>query len=167
VVGDRQADSAGVALFRQNATATELAGYAFESADLAPIPGFAGVPVNLLVAIDPNGSFLDAAVLSHHEPVFLDGLGEHRCSPRAQYLGWPQTAHNIDSKTKARARPTPATPTDGIRRRPRRCASSTRAGCCGAPGRRSKLGLARQRPGPPARINPACSSDGGALLDAG
>ena len=48
----------------------------FESIDLAPIPGFSGTPLNLLVALDANGQFLDVRVLSHHEPVFLDGLGE-------------------------------------------------------------------------------------------
>ncbi len=49
--------------------------YAFESIDLAPIPGFAGTPFNLLVVIDRNGQFLEVHVLSQHEPVFLDGLG--------------------------------------------------------------------------------------------
>lgn len=63
-------------LLRQNATATELVGYAFESVDFAPVPGFSGVPINLLVAIDPKGRFLDVRVVSHHEPVFLEGLGE-------------------------------------------------------------------------------------------
>lgn len=38
--------------------------------------GFSGVPINLLVAFDPKGAFLDVQVLSHHEPVFLEGLGE-------------------------------------------------------------------------------------------
>ncbi|MBI2518623.1 MAG: 4Fe-4S binding protein [Opitutae bacterium] len=49
--------------------------YAFESMDLAPIPGFAGLPFNLLVALDRRGEFLEVRVLSQHEPVFLDGLG--------------------------------------------------------------------------------------------
>lgn len=76
MVGDKDPELAAWPLFRQNATATELAGYVFESVDLAPIPGFSGVPLNLLVAIDPKGSFLNVEVLSQHEPVFLDGLGE-------------------------------------------------------------------------------------------
>lgn len=63
-------------IFRQNATSNELAGYVFESIDLAPIPGFSGVPMNLLIALDHQGNFLDVQVISHHEPVFLDGLGE-------------------------------------------------------------------------------------------
>ena len=51
-------------------------GYAFESIDLAPIPGFEGTPMNLLVAIDRKGAFIDVEVLRQHEPVFLGGLGE-------------------------------------------------------------------------------------------
>ena len=74
--GDKAADVPAWPLFKQNGTKTELVGYAFESADLAPVPGFAGVPPNLLVVIDPKGTFLDVAVLSQHEPVFLEGLGE-------------------------------------------------------------------------------------------
>lgn len=51
-------------------------GYVFESIDLAPIPGFEGTPMNLLVAIDRKGGFIDVEVLRQHEPVFLSGLGE-------------------------------------------------------------------------------------------
>ena len=52
-----------------------LVGYVFESIDLAPIPGFEGTPINLLVAIDGDGKFMDVEVLRQHEPVFLGGLG--------------------------------------------------------------------------------------------
>jgi transcriptional regulator of nitric oxide reductase len=76
MVGDKAADVPAWPLFKQNGTTTELVGYAFESADLAPVPGFAGVPPNLLVVIDPKGTFLDVAVLSQHEPVFVEGLGD-------------------------------------------------------------------------------------------
>jgi NosR/NirI family nitrous oxide reductase transcriptional regulator len=102
VVGDKQQDVPVWPLFKQNATATELVGYVFESIDLAPIPGFAGVPVNLLIAIDPAGGFLDVAVLSHHEPVFLDGLGEAPLLAFvAQFKGLSLKQNiSIDSKTK-------------------------------------------------------------------
>jgi len=50
-------------------------GYVFESIDLAPLPGFEGTPMNLLVEIDSNGKFIDVEVLSQHEPVFVGGLG--------------------------------------------------------------------------------------------
>jgi transcriptional regulator of nitric oxide reductase len=82
-VGAKAADVAAWPLFKQNGTKTELVGYAFESADLAPVPGFAGVPPNLLVVIDPKGTFLDVTVLSQHEPVFVEGLGE---APLREFL---------------------------------------------------------------------------------
>jgi transcriptional regulator of nitric oxide reductase/ferredoxin len=50
-------------------------GYAFETEPLAPIPGFSGQPVNLLVSLDRDGQFLDAVILSQNEPVFVSGLG--------------------------------------------------------------------------------------------
>ncbi|MEJ8814795.1 4Fe-4S binding protein [Variovorax ureilyticus] len=75
-VGERDAQLPVWPIFKQDATTTVLAGYVFESIDFAPIPGFSGTPFNLLVALDPKGTFLEVRVLSHHEPVFLEGLGE-------------------------------------------------------------------------------------------
>ena len=62
-------------LSRMNGPYPELEGWLFESIDFAPIPGFSGTPVNLLVEIAPDGQFRDVRVISQHEPVFLDGLG--------------------------------------------------------------------------------------------
>ena len=62
--------------FQQKDNANQLVGYVFESIDLAPVPGFSGVPINLLIAMDQRGNFLDVKVLSQHEPVFVGGLGE-------------------------------------------------------------------------------------------
>ncbi|MBI1906906.1 MAG: 4Fe-4S binding protein [Rhodocyclales bacterium] len=49
--------------------------WAFESIDVAPIPGFEGTPFNLLIALDARGAFVGVDVISQHEPVFLGGLG--------------------------------------------------------------------------------------------
>ncbi|MFO1339486.1 MAG: 4Fe-4S binding protein [Burkholderiaceae bacterium] len=76
ILGERDAELPVWPVFKQDATATPLVAYVFESVDLAPVPGFSGTPLNLLVALDAQGSFMDVRVLSHHEPVFLDGLGE-------------------------------------------------------------------------------------------
>lgn len=75
LVGERDGELPVWPLFRATGAGSELAAYVFESADLAPIPGFSGVPVNLLVAIDTAGRFLGVEVLSQHEPVFQYGLG--------------------------------------------------------------------------------------------
>lgn len=76
IVGEKDINTPVWPIYQQNATENRLVGYVFESIDLAPIPGFAGVPFNLLITLDTQGSFLDVKVLSQHEPVFVDGLGE-------------------------------------------------------------------------------------------
>ncbi|MDL2339042.1 MAG: 4Fe-4S binding protein [Pseudomonadota bacterium] len=75
VVGDRDPALPVWPLFKNDLTSSVLVGYVFESVDFAPVPGYSGTPVNLLVALDAKGVFLDVRVLSHHEPVFLEGLG--------------------------------------------------------------------------------------------
>ncbi|MBP6225925.1 MAG: 4Fe-4S binding protein [Rhizobacter sp.] len=75
-VGERDATLPVWPLFKNDLTSTVLVGYVFESIDFAPVPGYSGTPVNLLIALDAKGVFLDVKVLSHHEPVFLEGLGE-------------------------------------------------------------------------------------------
>ena len=52
------------------------AGYVFESEPLAPIPGFSGIPINLLVSMDKEGRLLDVEIIHHNEPIFVSGLGE-------------------------------------------------------------------------------------------
>lgn len=84
IVGRKDAALPVWPVFKQNATSNELVAYLFESIDFAPVPGFSGVPMNLLVALDPKGNFVDVQVLSHHEPVFLDGLGE---APLFRFVG--------------------------------------------------------------------------------
>ena len=83
IIGEKDSAIPVWPIFKQNATANELVGYVFESIDLAPISGFSGLPINLLIALDPKGNFIDVSVLSHHEPVFLDGLGE---APMFQFV---------------------------------------------------------------------------------
>ncbi len=75
IVGDKDPELPVWPIFKQEMTSTELVGYVFESIDFAALPGFSGVPINLLVALDPKGSFIDVRVISHHEPVFLEGYG--------------------------------------------------------------------------------------------
>jgi transcriptional regulator of nitric oxide reductase len=76
IVGEKDRDLPVWPIFKPAATSTPIVAYAFESIDLAPIPGFSGTPFNLLVALDTEGKFMAVQVLSQHEPVFLEGLGE-------------------------------------------------------------------------------------------
>ncbi|GFE64233.1 4Fe-4S binding protein [Litoreibacter roseus] len=52
------------------------AGYVFETEPMAPLPGFSGAPINILVVLDLDGRFLDVQLLSHNEPIFVSGLGQ-------------------------------------------------------------------------------------------
>ena len=52
------------------------AGYVFETGPLAPLPGFSGGPINMLVMLDLQGTFIDVRLLDHNEPIFVSGLGE-------------------------------------------------------------------------------------------
>ena len=52
------------------------AGYVFQTEPMAPLPGFSGSPVNVLVVLDLEGRFLDVQLLTHNEPIFVSGLGE-------------------------------------------------------------------------------------------
>lgn len=76
VVGEKDRDVPVWPIYAQDLTSTSIVAYAFESIDFAAIPGFSGTPFNLLVALDKNGAFMDVKVLSQHEPVFLEGLGQ-------------------------------------------------------------------------------------------
>ncbi|MEP3526026.1 MAG: 4Fe-4S binding protein [Hyphomicrobiales bacterium] len=51
-------------------------GFVFETEPLAPLPGFSGAAINILVVLDLDGNFLDVKLLSHNEPIFVSGLGE-------------------------------------------------------------------------------------------
>ncbi|WP_425091819.1 4Fe-4S binding protein [Tropicimonas sp. S265A] len=52
------------------------AGFVFETEPLAPLPGFSGAAINVLVTLDLEGRFMDVRLLEHNEPIFVSGLGE-------------------------------------------------------------------------------------------
>lgn len=49
--------------------------YIFETFDLAPIAGFSGGKMNMLVNMSIEGTFLDVHLIEQDEPVFVSGLG--------------------------------------------------------------------------------------------
>ena len=51
------------------------AGYVFQTEPMAPLPGFSGAAINVLVVLDLDGRFLDVRLLTHNEPIFVSGLG--------------------------------------------------------------------------------------------
>jgi NosR/NirI family transcriptional regulator, nitrous oxide reductase regulator len=53
----------------------DIVGYLFRTDDLVDIPGFAGTPINLLIAMDSQGVFMDVRLIHQNEPVFVGGIG--------------------------------------------------------------------------------------------
>lgn len=74
IVGEKDASPPVWPVF-QGGAQNQLVAWLFETTDMAPIPGFSGTPADLLIALAPDGTFLSVTLLSHHEPVFLEGLG--------------------------------------------------------------------------------------------
>lgn len=71
-IGERDPNNGVWPVYQLN----ELIGYAFESIEFAPLKGFSGEPVNLLIGLDTAGQLSGVKILHHHEPIFLHGLGE-------------------------------------------------------------------------------------------
>ena len=54
------------------------AGFVFETRPIAPLSGFAGAPIDLLVMVDNDARFIDVQLVDHFEPMFVAGLGDAR-----------------------------------------------------------------------------------------
>ncbi|WP_415884010.1 4Fe-4S binding protein [Neptuniibacter sp. QD34_54] len=76
VVGEKDNTIDVWPLFKEEVTGLNQVGYIYESIDFSSIPGFMGVPYNLLAVLDSEGSFVDVRVLFHREPMFVAGIGE-------------------------------------------------------------------------------------------
>ncbi len=74
-VGEKLKDIPVWPLYDQASSSNTPVGYVFETVDLAPIPGFEGSPINMLVELDAKGNYQNVELLHQHEPVFLSGLG--------------------------------------------------------------------------------------------
>ena len=88
VVGEKNAGLPVWPLFARQESRLELRGYVFESLDFERVRGYSGKPINLLVAIDPAGTFLDVRLLGHDEPFFTSAAGTAVLNTfAAQYQG--------------------------------------------------------------------------------
>ncbi len=103
-------------ILKQEAGSYDTIAYVFQSNDFAPIPGFGGSPPNLLIAMAPDGTFIDVKVLAQHEPVFVDGLGPGPLNDFVQQYVGMSARHTIAvGRPNARQRgASSATTVDGV-----------------------------------------------------
>lgn len=72
-LGERLSDDGVWSIFNLDG---KDAGYVFQTAPLAPIPGFSGASIDMLATLDLEGRFIDVELLKHNEPIFVSGLGQ-------------------------------------------------------------------------------------------
>ena len=88
MVGEKSSLLPAWPIFRRSASGPELVGHVFETVDLEPSAGYGGKPINLLVAIDVRGNFLDVRLLTQREPIFQSEKGQAQLAAfAAQYKG--------------------------------------------------------------------------------
>jgi len=97
IVGEVQPDMPVYPLFAKGSDAggkPELKGYAFESLDFEPVRGYSGKPIDVLVAMDLTGTFIDLRLIEHKEPFFNNPTGTKRLGVfTAQYTDL--TLHHV------------------------------------------------------------------------
>ena len=88
LVGDKLATLPVWPVFRRSDGGLVLKNHVFETIDLEPAPGYAGKPINLVVVMDRDGSFVSARLLTHNEPIFRSPEGTAKLDEfAAQYPG--------------------------------------------------------------------------------
>jgi NosR/NirI family nitrous oxide reductase transcriptional regulator len=99
MVGERDANLPLWPIFRRVAAAPELVAHAFETADIEPVAGYGGKPINLLVVLDREGRVLTLRLLSHVEPIFQSPEGSALLQRFAQQYEQLTLAHQIQVLT--------------------------------------------------------------------
>lgn len=96
-VGAKQENPPLWPLFRKN----ELIGWAFDSIDLINIPGFAGSPIDVLVVIDTEGTYVGVKVLKHAEPVLGYGVDPRRLKAYTEQYNGLSLRKNIKVRIRS------------------------------------------------------------------
>ncbi len=88
VVGEMHPQLPVWPIHRREGATLSLHAQVYESSDIEPVRGYGGKPVNLLIALSPDGRFLDVRLLAHSEPIFRSESGTAELSDFArQYEG--------------------------------------------------------------------------------
>ncbi len=96
VVGEKNVDIPIWPLFSKSDAKLVLRGYAFESIDFEAVRGYGAKPINILVAISPEGLFMDVRLIGHKEPLFMHPQGNAVLNEFAQQYKGLTLNHRID-----------------------------------------------------------------------
>jgi transcriptional regulator of nitric oxide reductase len=112
IVGEKLAHLPAWPVFVRTGQGPVLMNHVFETADLEPVAGYGGKPINLLVVMDRDGAFVQARLLSHMEPIFRSPEGTATLTRFGQQYQGLTVHHQIQvlgAKAKRVVTPTQAT----------------------------------------------------------
>ena len=100
VVGEMQSGMPLYPLFSKSSempdAKPEHKGYVFESVDFEPVRGYGGKPINILVAMDTEGRFIESRLISHREPIFRSEAGIAKLTTFAKQYEGLTVNHKIE-----------------------------------------------------------------------
>lgn len=77
----------------------KLVGYGFNTLGIIAIPGFSGRPIEMLVAINVDGSYRDVKIVHHEEPLFVVGYKNESLEAFAEQYNGKQVKARIKVRT--------------------------------------------------------------------
>ncbi|MFT5760541.1 MAG: NosR/NirI family nitrous oxide reductase transcriptional regulator [Alteromonadaceae bacterium] len=72
-----------------------LAGYSFHSAEIFPVRGYGGKPIDIMIGLTPEGLYTGFVVIDHYEPIFIKGDGPQKLERYMAQLTNVSASNNI------------------------------------------------------------------------
>ncbi len=74
---------------------SDIVGYAFQTAEIFPVRGYGGKPIDIMIGLSPEGRYTGFVVIDHYEPIFMKGDGPQRLVNYMQQLIDVPASNNI------------------------------------------------------------------------
>ncbi len=73
----------------------KLAGYAFKTAEIFPVRGYGGKPIDIMIGLTSQGIYTGFVVIDHYEPIFIKGAGPQKLNKYMAQLIKVSASNNI------------------------------------------------------------------------
>jgi NosR/NirI family nitrous oxide reductase transcriptional regulator len=73
----------------------KLVGYSFHTAEIFPVRGYGGKPIDIMVGLTPEGLYTGFVVIDHYEPIFIKGDGPQQLEKYMRQLINIAASNNI------------------------------------------------------------------------